>query len=156
MIKNKLSIANRKEPKKKKMKSRTLSTYWKVGLPLLIMVICLATLPQVIQAQGDPPPEAIQVCQNKSQGDACAFTAPGGATITGTCGMVQDILACVPGGGPPTVIATTPTTQTPTATPTPTPSTPTASYPVVDTGQTTCYNNSTVITCPQPGEPFYG
>ncbi len=120
------------------------------------MVICLATLPQVIQAQGDPPPEAIQACQNKSQGDACAFTAPGGATITGTCGMVQDIPACVPGGGPPTVTATTPTTQTPTATPTPTPSTPTASYPVVGTGQTACYDNSGAISCPQTEGSFYG
>jgi hypothetical protein len=139
------------------MKSRTLSKYWKVVLPLLIMVICLATLPQLIEAQGSPPPEAIAACQNKSQGDACAFTAPGGATITGTCRVVQGVLACVPGGGPPAETPTTPTpTATPTATPTPPPSTSTASYPVVDTGQTTCYNNSGAISCPQPGESFYG
>ena len=25
-----------------------------------------------------------------------------------------------------------------------------------DTGQTKCYNNSAEITCPQPGEEFYG
>ena len=30
------------------------------------------------------------------------------------------------------------------------------SYIVVDTGQTTCYDNSKEISCPQPGEPFYG
>jgi Spy/CpxP family protein refolding chaperone len=29
-------------------------------------------------------------------------------------------------------------------------------YPIVDTGQTTCYNNSAAITCPQSGEAFYG
>ena len=29
-------------------------------------------------------------------------------------------------------------------------------YPIVDTGQTTCYNNSGAISCPQPGEAFYG
>ncbi|MCK4814570.1 DUF1566 domain-containing protein, partial [bacterium] len=28
--------------------------------------------------------------------------------------------------------------------------------PVPDTGQTTCYDNSAAITCPQPGEDFYG
>ena len=150
MIKNKLSIASRKEPK---MKSRTLSTYWKVGLPLLIMVICLTTLPQVIQAQSGPPPQAIQACRNKSQGAACAFTAKGRARITGTCRTVRNVLACVPGDGPPTETPTTPPLiATPMATPTPPPSTPTASYPVVDTGQTTCYNNSGAISCPQPGE----
>lgn len=158
MIKNKLSIANRKELK---TRSRALSTYWKVGLPLLVTVVCLATfaaaLPQVIQAQGGPPPQAIQACQNKSQGAACTFTARGGATITGTCRMVRNVLACVPGGAPPTATATTPTpTATPTATPTPTPSTSTASYPVVDTGQTTCYDDSGAISCPQSGESFYG
>ncbi|MBN2809364.1 MAG: hypothetical protein JXR80_07710, partial [Deltaproteobacteria bacterium] len=25
-----------------------------------------------------------------------------------------------------------------------------------DTGQTLCYNNTGVIACPAPGEPFYG
>jgi len=28
--------------------------------------------------------------------------------------------------------------------------------PVPDTGQTKCYDNDSEITCPQPGEPFYG
>jgi PKD repeat protein len=29
-------------------------------------------------------------------------------------------------------------------------------YVVVDTGQTRCYNNTTTITAPAPGQPFYG
>ncbi len=29
-------------------------------------------------------------------------------------------------------------------------------YPVVDTGQATCYNNSSAITCPSSGQAFYG
>lgn len=29
-------------------------------------------------------------------------------------------------------------------------------YPIVDTGQTDCYNNSQKIECPKPGEEFYG
>ena len=29
-------------------------------------------------------------------------------------------------------------------------------YPIVDTGQNTCYDNSTVIDCPAAGEAFYG
>lgn len=30
------------------------------------------------------------------------------------------------------------------------------SYPVVDTGQVECFNNSTTIPCPESGKPFYG
>lgn len=29
-------------------------------------------------------------------------------------------------------------------------------YVLVDTGQLKCYNNALEITCPQPGEAFYG
>ncbi len=38
--------------------------------------------------------------------------------------------------------------------PTSTTSTPTT--PIVDTGQDRCYNNTGEISCPSPGEPFYG
>ena len=31
-----------------------------------------------------------------------------------------------------------------------------STYPVVDTGQTQCYNNTSQITCPQSGQTFYG
>ena len=31
-----------------------------------------------------------------------------------------------------------------------------ADYTVVDTGQTVCYDDTTVISCPEAGEPFYG
>ncbi len=29
-------------------------------------------------------------------------------------------------------------------------------YPVIDTGQSVCYDNFNKITCPQPGDPFFG
>jgi hypothetical protein len=29
-------------------------------------------------------------------------------------------------------------------------------YPIVDTGQTQCYDNTRAITAPRPGQPFYG
>ncbi len=29
-------------------------------------------------------------------------------------------------------------------------------YTIVDTGQTKCYNNTSEIPCPEPGDPFYG
>ena len=33
---------------------------------------------------------------------------------------------------------------------------PSETLPVLDTGQIKCYNNTQEITCPEPGEPFYG
>ncbi len=33
---------------------------------------------------------------------------------------------------------------------------PAVTLPVLDTGQTRCYDNTQEITCPKPGEPFYG
>jgi hypothetical protein len=33
---------------------------------------------------------------------------------------------------------------------------PIFAFDLPNTGQTTCYNNTTVIPCPSPGEPFYG
>jgi len=33
---------------------------------------------------------------------------------------------------------------------------PASAYPVPDTGQTKCYNNTAEISCPAPGQPFYG
>ncbi|MCU0612302.1 MAG: DUF1566 domain-containing protein, partial [Candidatus Eisenbacteria bacterium] len=33
---------------------------------------------------------------------------------------------------------------------------PAGTYPIVDTGQDACYNASVEITCPAPGQPFYG
>ena len=30
------------------------------------------------------------------------------------------------------------------------------SYEIIDTNQSICYDNTGVITCPGPGDPFYG
>ncbi|MCP4723199.1 MAG: hypothetical protein GY860_27415, partial [Desulfobacteraceae bacterium] len=29
-------------------------------------------------------------------------------------------------------------------------------YPIMDTGQTLCYNAQSVVPCPKPGSPFFG
>jgi|GEM_PF-699443 len=57
-----------------------------------------------------------------------------------------------------TTASTQPPTTTTTASPMSTTTTtlPSGPTPVPDTGQTKCYNNTVEITCPQPGEPFYG
>ncbi len=46
--------------------------------------------------------------------------------------------------------------QTATATGTYTQTSTPQYYPFPDTGQTKCYDNTQEITCPQPGQPFYG
>jgi hypothetical protein len=47
-----------------------------------------------------PPPEAVEACEGLSEGDSCEFTSPRGDTISGTCQTIEELLACVPEGGP--------------------------------------------------------
>ncbi len=117
----------------------------KLGLAFLIIVASLAALSQVIAAQTSPPAAAITACEGQNAGDACQFTAQGGATISGTCQMVQDVLACVPGDQ----ATATPTSETPAAT-------GTGSFSIVDTNQDKCYSDSAPITCPQSGAAYDG
>lgn len=48
-----------------------------------------------------PPPEAVEACDGKAVGDACEFIGLESETISGTCEQIEDLLACVPEGGPP-------------------------------------------------------
>jgi Spy/CpxP family protein refolding chaperone len=43
-----------------------------------------------------PPREAINACEGKQSGAACTFVTLRNETKTGTCEMVQNLLACVP------------------------------------------------------------
>ena len=51
-------------------------------------------------APGQPPQEAIDACNGASAGDACEINAPHGL-VTGTCRLIEGLLACVPADGPP-------------------------------------------------------
>jgi hypothetical protein len=48
-----------------------------------------------------PPPEAIEACKNKSEGDSVSFTTPRGDNIKATCKKLNGQLAAVPEGPPP-------------------------------------------------------
>jgi Protein of unknown function (DUF1566) len=50
-----------------------------------------------------PPQEAIDACDGKETGDDCEFEGMGGETVTGSCEMIGDVLACLPEGGPPSL-----------------------------------------------------
>ncbi len=49
--------------------------------------------------QGPPPPEAIEACESKSEGDTCEVNTPHGM-LNGTCITIENQSACVPEGGP--------------------------------------------------------
>lgn len=74
----------------------------------VLMVIAIMSLSSLAYARGSgnrpphtPPQEAIDACSNKGESDSCDFVSPHGDTITGTCAMIQNQLACKPEGGPP-------------------------------------------------------
>ncbi len=50
-----------------------------------------------------PPPEAIEACEGKSEGDQCSFEGGRGETVEGTCinPPRNNDLVCAPEGGPP-------------------------------------------------------
>ena len=73
---------------------------------LIVLVIMSLSSPVYAFRHGNrpshsPPQEAIDVCINKSEPDTCKFVSPHGDTITGTCEMIQNQLACKPEVGPP-------------------------------------------------------
>ncbi len=45
-----------------------------------------------------PPPEAIQACEGKQEGDIVSFTGGRGETVKGTCQIVEEQLVAVPEG----------------------------------------------------------
>ena len=53
--------------------------------------------------RGGPPPEALEVCANQTEGAACSFSGRRG-DVEGTCIVLpqgEEQLACAPAGGPP-------------------------------------------------------
>ena len=51
-----------------------------------------------------PPPEAIEACADKIEGDACSFISPRNDDIEGSCIIPprdEASLVCAPAGGPP-------------------------------------------------------
>lgn len=55
----------------------------------------------------NPPPEAIEACKGKVEGDQVSFTGRRGETLKAECKLIEDILVAVPegmderGGRPP-------------------------------------------------------
>ena len=45
-----------------------------------------------------PPPEAIEACQDKAEGDSVTFSGRRGDSVTATCTLIDDQLVAVPEG----------------------------------------------------------
>lgn len=56
--------------------------------------------PQERAGRREPPPEAVEACKNKSEGEIVEFTSPRGDKIKATCRQIGGQLAAVPEGGP--------------------------------------------------------
>lgn len=85
------------------MKKNILETT--IGL-LILMGLGVATVwaADTVQGHGGrmggPPPEAIEVCKDKSEGNTVEFTNRRGDKIRGTCKLIDNQLVAVPEGGP--------------------------------------------------------
>ncbi len=142
----------------------------KNGRYLLISLFALSIFSVAAQPpMGGPPPEARQACSGKQQGASCQFTTPRGQ-ITGSCLTVPEgSTVCVPmngdmpsrmaspngsnmsggpqghvGGRPQTdIIATTAAAQK-------------VISRIPDTQQGNCFDDNSVIPCPQSGQAYAG
>ncbi len=47
-----------------------------------------------------PPPEAFEACEDKSEGDVVSVTTPHGDTLDATCQLMKDQLVAIPERGP--------------------------------------------------------
>ena len=121
-----------------------------LALGLMALTVAASAQPP----QGGPPPEAFSACRGQSEGAACRFTNPHGQ-ISGSCRTMREGRICVPewgaepaaqGGRPPVRVAIADHDA----------SAQQVSSHIPDTHQGSCFNNSTRIDCPRPGQPFYG
>lgn len=70
----------------------------RLQLKAMLWTVLLAT-PFAIASPppgGKPPPEAIEACADKTEGDSVTFETRRGDTLTGTCQTINETLAAVP------------------------------------------------------------
>jgi len=78
------------------------------SLVFLLAAVLMSTVSASAQQGGGgrggmqgPPPEAIEACQGKAEGDAVSFSGRGGESVAATCQMIEDQLVAVPEGHTP-------------------------------------------------------
>lgn len=76
-------------------------------MKILLSVVCLSFLPNLATGAESmehkkPPREAVEACQDKSDGVACEFKGREGKSVSGTCFRPESSVpfACKPADGP--------------------------------------------------------
>lgn len=67
-------------------------------LVLMPLTACAESNSRDRKGPQGPPPEAIQACEGKQEGDAVSFKGRRGETLNATCSMVEEQLVAVPEG----------------------------------------------------------
>ncbi len=65
---------------------------------LLIAALPMTSCAEKNNRNQGPPPEAIEACQDKSEGDVVSFSGRRGESVSATCQTIGDILVAVPEG----------------------------------------------------------
>lgn len=67
---------------------------------LTLISVCLFSCASMAKGErGErrgPPPEAIEACVDKAEGDKVSFETPRGDTVEGTCQVMDDTLVAMP------------------------------------------------------------
>jgi len=71
------------------------------SLKILLAATCIlgsfyAAAQQGREAPNGPPPEAIEACEGKSEGETVSFETRRGDTLTGVCQYIEEQLVAVP------------------------------------------------------------
>ena len=82
-----------------------MNSFGKVKATVILALLVLTPLAACAESnsrdrkgQQGPPPEAIQACEGKQEGDTVSFKGRRGETLTATCSMVEEQLVAVPEG----------------------------------------------------------
>lgn len=135
---------------------------------LVLLALSAAAQPPA----GGPPPEARSACADREEGASCSFSTPRGQ-LGGTCRTVPEGRVCVPagmpgagagpempmrgsdpglgggpGGGAGRAVRVDIAADNPAAHP--------VASRIPDTHQGSCFDDNRAISCPRPGQPFYG
>jgi hypothetical protein len=134
----------------------------------------LVYLPMLVKPSStNITPTATATTVNVNTPTATATVNVNTPTATATANVNTPTATATTGVNTPTATATTPNVNTPTATATTSVNTPTVTatpvntptaiattgaktYPIVDTGQTKCYDTANAMTCPASSASFYG
>lgn len=82
----------------------------KTIVKVMVMLMFLVMVPVGVYANSEggtrgrkqgPPPEAVEACKDKQEGDTVSFKGRRGESVSATCQTIEDQLVAVPEGHEP-------------------------------------------------------